>query len=155
MKSYPWAKALLSTSLVLIISLTWGAAAAADATARRKVIIDQDAFGPAGSNMQAILMLLQSKDVEVLGITAGLPFLAEHQQNFAVFIQLRHRVLTIVRHPQESVLIDRHLVRERKQACPEIPQDLARRIKLKNRIQVDVFVGSHSFRPTSSNRSDR
>src|SRR5579859_1574477 len=42
---------------------------AADAAARRKVIIDQDAFGPAGSNMQAILMLLQSKDVEVLGIT--------------------------------------------------------------------------------------
>src|SRR5581483_5786372 len=36
---------------------------------RRKVIIDQDAFGPAGSNMQAILMLLQAKDVEVLGIT--------------------------------------------------------------------------------------
>jgi len=46
-----------------------GGAVAADATARRKVIIDQDAFGPAGSNMQAILMLLQSKDVEVLGIT--------------------------------------------------------------------------------------
>src|SRR5262245_40108271 len=42
---------------------------AADAPPRRKVIIDQDAFGPAGSDMQAILMLLQSKDVEVLGIT--------------------------------------------------------------------------------------
>jgi inosine-uridine nucleoside N-ribohydrolase len=44
-------------------------AASADSTTRRKVIIDQDAFGPAGSNLQAILMLLQSKDVEVLGIT--------------------------------------------------------------------------------------
>src|SRR5689334_23591125 len=42
---------------------------AAEAGARRKVIIDQDAFGPAGSNMQAILLALQSKDVEVLGIT--------------------------------------------------------------------------------------
>lgn len=42
---------------------------AADAPARRKVIIDQDAFGPAGSDLQAILMLLQSRDVEVLGIT--------------------------------------------------------------------------------------
>jgi purine nucleosidase len=42
---------------------------AADSGARRKVIIDQDAMGPAGSNLQAILMLLQSKDVEVLGIT--------------------------------------------------------------------------------------
>jgi inosine-uridine nucleoside N-ribohydrolase len=37
--------------------------------ARRRVIIDQDAFGPAGSNLQAILMLLQASDVEVLGIT--------------------------------------------------------------------------------------
>lgn len=42
---------------------------AADASARRKVIIDQDAFGPAGSNLQAILMLLQARDAEVLGIT--------------------------------------------------------------------------------------
>lgn len=45
------------------------AAVASAADVRRKVIIDQDAYGPAGSNMQAILMLLQSKDVEVLGIT--------------------------------------------------------------------------------------
>jgi len=39
------------------------------AEARRKVIIDQDSFGPGGSNMQAVLMLLQAPDVEVLGIT--------------------------------------------------------------------------------------
>jgi purine nucleosidase len=44
-------------------------AASADNAGRRKVIIDQDAFGPAGSNLQAILMLLQARDVEVLGIT--------------------------------------------------------------------------------------
>jgi inosine-uridine nucleoside N-ribohydrolase len=37
--------------------------------APRKVIIDQDAFGPAGSNLQAILMLLQASDVQLLGIT--------------------------------------------------------------------------------------
>lgn len=37
--------------------------------APRKIIIDQDAFGPAGSNLQAILMLLQADEVEVLGIT--------------------------------------------------------------------------------------
>src|ERR1700727_3038617 len=42
---------------------------AEDSSARRKVIIDQDAFGPASSNLQAILMLLQAKDVDVLGIT--------------------------------------------------------------------------------------
>jgi hypothetical protein len=35
------------------------------------VIIDQDAFGPAGSNLQAILLLLQASDVEVLGITVA------------------------------------------------------------------------------------
>jgi len=36
---------------------------------RRKVIIDQDAFGPGGPNLQPILMVLQSPDIEVLGIT--------------------------------------------------------------------------------------
>ena len=36
---------------------------------RRKVIVDQDAFGPGGSNMQSLLLLIQSPDVEVLGIT--------------------------------------------------------------------------------------
>lgn len=39
------------------------------AAPRRRVIIDQDAFGPGGSNLQSILMVLQSPDVEVLGIT--------------------------------------------------------------------------------------
>ncbi|MCX6953923.1 MAG: nucleoside hydrolase [Verrucomicrobia bacterium] len=39
------------------------------AAARRKVIIDQDAFGPGGPNLQPILLVLQSPDVEVLGIT--------------------------------------------------------------------------------------
>jgi purine nucleosidase len=69
LNSYRRPSALLSALLVLVMSLTCGLAVAADTNARRKVIIDQDAFGPAGSNMQAILMLLQSKDVEVLGIT--------------------------------------------------------------------------------------
>lgn len=36
---------------------------------RRKVIIDQDAYGPAGSNLQAILMVVQSPTMEVLGVT--------------------------------------------------------------------------------------
>jgi inosine-uridine nucleoside N-ribohydrolase len=43
--------------------------AAAASIPRRKVIIDQDAFGPGGSNLQSILMVLQAPDVEVLGIT--------------------------------------------------------------------------------------
>jgi len=36
---------------------------------RRKVIIDQDCSGPGGSNMQTLLVLIQSPQVEVLGIT--------------------------------------------------------------------------------------
>jgi inosine-uridine nucleoside N-ribohydrolase len=36
---------------------------------RRKIIIDQDCSGPGGSNMQTLLVLLQSPQVEILGIT--------------------------------------------------------------------------------------
>jgi purine nucleosidase len=39
------------------------------ASTHRLVIVDQDANGPGGSNLQAILLLLQATDVEVLGIT--------------------------------------------------------------------------------------
>ncbi len=45
------------------------AVVAVAAAPKRKVIIDQDAFGPGGPNLQPILMVLQSPDVEVLGIT--------------------------------------------------------------------------------------
>lgn len=53
------------------VGLAWAALAVAvgAAPARRKVIIDQDAFGPGGPNLQPILLVLQSPDVEVLGIT--------------------------------------------------------------------------------------
>jgi purine nucleosidase len=36
---------------------------------RRKIIIDEDCSGPAGSNLQTLLVLIQSPQVEVLGIT--------------------------------------------------------------------------------------
>ncbi len=36
---------------------------------KRKIIIDQDAAGPAGTDQQAILLLIQSPKTEVLGIT--------------------------------------------------------------------------------------
>ena len=45
-------------------SLSWGQTAG-----KRKVIIDQDAAGPAGTDQQAILLLIQSPQTEVLGIT--------------------------------------------------------------------------------------
>jgi purine nucleosidase len=59
----------LQILLAIVLASGLGISFGADGGAKRKVIIDQDAFGPAGSNMQAILMLLQAKDVEVLGIT--------------------------------------------------------------------------------------
>lgn len=43
--------------------------ASAHAQARRKIIVDQDAAGPGGTDMQAILTLINSPDTEVLGIT--------------------------------------------------------------------------------------
>jgi inosine-uridine nucleoside N-ribohydrolase len=36
---------------------------------RRKVIINQDGSGPGGSNMQTLLVMIQSAQVEVLGVT--------------------------------------------------------------------------------------
>src|ERR1700674_588335 len=38
---------------------------------KRKIIIDQDAAGPAGTDQQAILLLIQSPQTEVLGITVA------------------------------------------------------------------------------------
>jgi inosine-uridine nucleoside N-ribohydrolase len=55
----------LSAAVVSLLA----AAAACAADARRKVIIDQDAFGPGGSNLQAILMVVQAPGVEVVGVT--------------------------------------------------------------------------------------
>src|ERR1700674_4369191 len=52
-----------ATSAVLLITcLTcWGQ--------KRKIIIDQDAAGPAGTDQQSMLLLIQSPQTEVLGIT--------------------------------------------------------------------------------------
>src|SRR5689334_9680222 len=45
------------------------AATLAPAQPKRKVIVNEDTSGPGGSNMQTILVMLQSPAVEVLGIT--------------------------------------------------------------------------------------
>jgi purine nucleosidase len=44
-------------------------ASSVPAQTRRKVIIDQDAAGPGGTDMQAIIALINSQDTDVLGIT--------------------------------------------------------------------------------------
>ena len=54
---------------IRFISLLTAFALTASAAPRRKVIIDQDAFGPGGPNLQPILMVLQSPEFDVLGIT--------------------------------------------------------------------------------------
>ena len=55
---------LSRTLLALLLITTLGTA-----QPRHKVIINQDCSGPGGSNMQTLLVLLQSPEVEVLGIT--------------------------------------------------------------------------------------
>jgi purine nucleosidase len=52
----------LTITLLLLVSLTCWAQ-------KRKIIIDQDAAGPAGTDQQSILLLIQSPQTEVLGIT--------------------------------------------------------------------------------------
>src|SRR5271163_4534078 len=57
-----WNRVCLVTGVLLMCIPCWG-------QAKRKIIIDQDAAGPAGTDQQAILLLIQSPQTEVLGIT--------------------------------------------------------------------------------------
>ena len=64
-------RAFALSGALLLAQLAAGAAQpaqAAHADTRPMVIFDQDAAGPAGSDMQSILMLLQAKDIDLLGI---------------------------------------------------------------------------------------
>src|SRR5882672_3972543 len=56
-------RALLPIAFLLL------ACAFVQAQPRRKVIVNEDCSGPGGSNMQTLLMMIQSPQVEVLGIT--------------------------------------------------------------------------------------
>src|SRR5215471_8795241 len=47
------------------------AATFSTAEPRRKIIINEDCSGPGGSNMQTLLLLIQSPQVDVLGITVA------------------------------------------------------------------------------------
>jgi len=57
-------KRMLLACLLMVLGCS-----AALAQAKRKIIIDQDARGPATTDQQSMLMLLQSPEVETLGIT--------------------------------------------------------------------------------------
>lgn len=56
---------LLGIAVLIACIPSWGQAS----SGKRKVIIDQDALGPGGSDQQAILLLVQSPQTEVLGVT--------------------------------------------------------------------------------------
>jgi purine nucleosidase len=53
----------------VLAAVVFTACLAASDQGKRKIIIDQDAAGPGGTDQQAILMLIQSPQTEVLGIT--------------------------------------------------------------------------------------
>jgi len=57
------------TRLRVLVALIALSSVALNAQGKRKVIIDQDASGPGGSDMQAILSLVNSPETDVLGIT--------------------------------------------------------------------------------------
>ena len=59
----------LGRILLLAIAALWLGSLAFGADAKRKVIIDQDAAGPAGTDQQSMLVLIQSPKTDVLGIT--------------------------------------------------------------------------------------
>src|SRR5262249_2164705 len=65
-----WRRRSMRPSLAVAVALACALAlpAAARAEGPRKVIIDQDCAGPGGTNMQALLALLNAPDTEVLGI---------------------------------------------------------------------------------------
>jgi purine nucleosidase len=55
--------------LVFALALLLLGSPLASSQQRRKIIIDEDCSGPAGSNLQTLLVLIQSQHAEVLGIT--------------------------------------------------------------------------------------
>ena len=58
-----------SVATQIYVRCCWPVPCELGAQQRRKVIINQDGSGPGGSNMQTIALLIQSPQVEVLGIT--------------------------------------------------------------------------------------
>ncbi len=55
--------------MILLLAMLAGTAEAA--VSKRKIIIDQDALGPAGSNLKSLLILLNAPDVDILGFTVS------------------------------------------------------------------------------------
>jgi purine nucleosidase len=88
---------------------------AGSAQAKRMVIIDQDGAGPGGTDQMAMMMMLQSAQVDVLGITmvTGDAWEPEEVQHTLRMLELIHRtdvpvvpgaIFPLVRTQQESKL---------------------------------------------------
>ena len=56
-------------TLLILLTLSSALCWTQEHSAKRKVIIDQDAAGPGGTDQQSMLLLIQSPQTEVLGIT--------------------------------------------------------------------------------------
>ena len=61
-----WFRLFITAAMLLIAC---GIAWSQQASGKRKIIIDQDAAGPGGTDQQSILLLIQSPQTEVLGVT--------------------------------------------------------------------------------------
>src|ERR1700693_2802759 len=55
--------------VVAVLFAAWFPAWSQQSSGKRKIIIDQDAAGPGGTDQQAILLLIQSPQTAVLGVT--------------------------------------------------------------------------------------
>jgi len=60
---------MLCRTPAVVIALLFPLLAIGDDTSKEKVILDQDALGPATSNLESLLMIIQSPKMDVLGIT--------------------------------------------------------------------------------------
>ena len=60
----PWASSFARLSILAVLFTL-----PVHAQAKHKVIIDQDCAGPGGTDMQAILTLINSPETDVLGIS--------------------------------------------------------------------------------------
>jgi inosine-uridine nucleoside N-ribohydrolase len=58
-----------ASAKLLLLTFTCVAASAPAAAQKRMIVIDQDTSGPGGSNIMSMMALLQSPQVDVLGIT--------------------------------------------------------------------------------------
>lgn len=100
----------LNAALLLALAISLPAAAQ-----KRLVLIDQDGSGPGGSNQMSMLLLLQSPQIQVLGITmvTGNAWRDEEAQHTLRMLELTHHadiplamgaVFPLIRTQQETML---------------------------------------------------